>query len=84
MLYAELQLVGPVDSPSPVMHVQLPFVSGSDRDADAQLLQNIADRALKDSRVLFTVHKRSALDKVEMPPSIRYASRVSSLLFMHM
>ena len=67
--------MGPVDSPSPIMHVQLPHVSGADKDADTQLLQNIADRALKDSRVLFTVHKRSALDKAEMPPSIRSASR---------
>ena len=68
--------MGPVDSPSPVIHVQLPLVSGSDQDADAQLLQNIADRALKDSRVLFTVPKTSALDKVQMQPSIRSVSRI--------
>lgn len=68
---ADLHVVAAEEDASPVIHVQLPSLAGTDRDEDLQILQRIVDRALQDSNVLFAVQKRSALDKVQAPPSIR-------------
>ena len=65
------EVVGPADSPSPVIHIRLNNRDEEDPEAGSEVLQDITDKALKDSRVLFTVHKTSGLDKNSLPSTIR-------------
>ena len=74
--------MGGTDSLSPVIHLQLSGNNQADQEEDAQVLQEIADRALKDSHILFTVHKKSALDKVQQPSSLRL-DQLHVPLFVH-
>jgi len=60
------------DAVSPVIHLQLADSAGQERHQALQTLQHIADTALKRSNVLFTVNKTSALDRVQLTPSIRW------------
>lgn len=64
-------MVGPADSPSPVIHIRLKDRDEQDPEAGSEALQDITDKALKDSHVLITVHKTSGLDKNSLPSTIR-------------
>jgi len=59
------------DAISPVVHVQLADSADRGRHEALQALQDIADSALQRSRILFTVTKTSALDRVQLTPTLR-------------
>ena len=62
------------DAVSPVIHLQLTSsLEEQERHELLQTLQDIADSALQRSHILFAVNKTSALDGVQLTPSIRSA-----------
>ncbi|KAK6918109.1 Aminotransferase, class I/classII [Dillenia turbinata] len=58
------------DAQSPIVYLRLKKSAGSIKD-DLQLLEDIADRALKEHGVLVVSSKRSILDKCRLPVGIR-------------
>jgi hypothetical protein len=72
-LLAGFSVVGDAkDAISPVVHLQLAESESQERHQALQTLQHIADTALKRFHVFFTVNKTSALDRVQLTPSIRW------------
>ncbi|KAK7376920.1 hypothetical protein VNO80_02339 [Phaseolus coccineus] len=55
---------------SPIVYLRLEKSTGSVKD-DLRLLENIAERALKEESVFVVVSKRSTLDKCRLPVGIR-------------
>ncbi|KAG6746759.1 hypothetical protein POTOM_049124 [Populus tomentosa] len=55
---------------SPIVFLKLEMSTGSMKD-DLQLLEAIADRALKEDSVFFVTSKRSTIDKCRLPVGIR-------------
>ncbi|KAG9156625.1 hypothetical protein Leryth_006611 [Lithospermum erythrorhizon] len=63
---------------SPIVFLKLKMSTGSFK-SDLQILEDIADRALKEDSVFVAISKRSTLDKCRLPVGIRlYASAAHS------